>query len=203
MLEELETSSLFHMEVKTLQCMCWVNSLHLPSWCPGWFPPTFRSTCLSLQSALLRYYRLRESKLSVWKSRKHLEQIAAVVSGELRVGQGLLWERGSDFPGSELRKLGAGFRLSGSPNKCKLQPSVRAYEGTELLCLYLEVLDIAREGWLLPDFHHRCSAWWNDVFWPAFPRGSPTELHSKMLQDGNWFFFFILQIHSVPCFYAR
>lgn len=88
------------------------------------------------------------------RSRTRLKQIAAAMSGELRVGQRLLCE--TVFPGSELGKLGAGFNLSDSPNKCKSQRNVGTYEGVALLILGGTG---SGEGWLLPDFHRRCSAW--------------------------------------------
>ena len=53
-------------------------------------------------------------------------------------------------------KLGAGFNLSDSPNKCELQHDVGTYEGVALLILGGTG---SGEGWLLPDFHHRCSVW--------------------------------------------
>lgn len=156
--EELEASSLFHKEVKTSQGMCGVKCLHLSSWCLGWLPHTFRSTCLLLERALVRCYRLAEGKLSVSKILERLgaKSCCGAWRAEGRAEPALQEGDLGGFPGSEMGKLGAGFNLSGSPNKCKSQPSVQAWEGVALLILGGIG---SREGWLLPDFHHRCSAW--------------------------------------------
>lgn len=53
-------------------------------------------------------------------------------------------------------KLRAGFNLSGSPNKCKLQQNMGTYKGVALLMLGGTG---SGEGWLLPDFLQRCSPW--------------------------------------------
>lgn len=133
-----------------------VKCLHL-SFCvwAGFHVPAGALFCFSGEyKNALRSYRLPEGKLSVSRSRKHLEQKAAVMHGGLKVGQRLLcWTL---FPGSEMGKLGAGFNLSDSPDKCKLRHYMGTYEGVAVLILGGTG---SGDGWLLSDFHHRCSAW--------------------------------------------
>lgn len=68
-----------------------VKCLHL-SFCvwAGFHVPSGARVCFSGEyNTALWYYRLAEGELSVSRSWKHLEQIAAVMSGGLRVGQRL------------------------------------------------------------------------------------------------------------------
>lgn len=91
MQEELEASSQFCKEVEISHCVCvGVPCLHL-NLCLGWLPCTCRSICCSGECRnALRSWRLTEGKLPVSRSKKLLEQIAALMCGELRAGQRVL-----------------------------------------------------------------------------------------------------------------
>lgn len=94
----------------------------------------------------MRCYRLAEGKLSVSKSRKDLERRAAVVPGELRVGQSLLSERETSEVFQEARWRSWGLDLTSQALQTNANCSPACEHGRELLCLYLEVLAPAKAG---------------------------------------------------------
>lgn len=119
MQEELEASSQFCKEVEISHCVYGgVKCLHL-NLCLGWRPCTCRSTCCSGECRnALGSYRFAEGKVAVSRSKKFSEQIAAGMERvEGRAEAALL----DFFPGAEMGKLGAGFNLPDSPNRCKSQ----------------------------------------------------------------------------------
>lgn len=90
------------------------------------------------------------------KSRKDLEQRAAVVPGELRVGQSLLSERETSEVFQEARWRSWGLDLTSQALQTNANRNPACEHGRALLILGGIG---SSEGWLLPDFHHRCSAW--------------------------------------------
>lgn len=94
----------------------------------------------------MRYYRLTEGKLSASKSRKDLEQIAAVVPGELRVGQSLLSEREISEVFQEARWGSWGLDLTSQALQTNANCNPVCEHMRELLCLYLEVLALEKAG---------------------------------------------------------
>lgn len=185
--------------------------LHLSAWA-GIHVPAGALVCFSVHKTALRSYRLAEGKLSVWGSRKHLE----LLWWELRAGQRLHCL--TVFPGSEVEKLGAGFKCSDSPNKFKLKHNVGTYEGVgnvlrELLCLYLEILALEKTNC--------CQTTITDVLLAETACCGLRSLRVHPLScaascsKADWIDFFVClswfcshctytaDICRVPCFYAR